>query len=170
MDEVVISRSDDVAIFNVHSHISEQGLTLAVRSFLMRMDSAQPSLDQKENPIRDVLALPAPPVGRVGLPLPTWRSKFPLEAQLDMVKWIYSHLANPFLAKEDEDYFIAKYGMTRAQVKTAFNNRRQRLVGRLQLMREKQNWEFLATQAAAAGFQPLIPVPIACASPVFPPQ
>jgi hypothetical protein len=49
-------------------------------------------------------------------------------ARDEMNKWIIDHMKHPFLTKEEEEYFMAKYAITRRQVKTAFNNRRQRIV------------------------------------------
>jgi hypothetical protein len=44
------------------------------------------------------------------------------EARQEMKEWILRHLHYPFLTKEEEDYFMAKYGILQCQVKIAFNN------------------------------------------------
>jgi hypothetical protein len=55
------------------------------------------------------------------------RVEFSVEAREEMSNWVCEHLQHPFLTREMEDYFMLKYNMTRKQVKTAFNNRRQRI-------------------------------------------
>jgi hypothetical protein len=47
------------------------------------------------------------------------------EVRQEMNEWILHHLHHLhhlFLTKEEENYFISKYGILRRQVKTAFNN------------------------------------------------
>jgi hypothetical protein len=56
------------------------------------------------------------------------RHPIPEQARSEMNEWILANIANPFLTKDQEDYFATKYGITRRQVKVAFNNRRQRIV------------------------------------------
>jgi hypothetical protein len=79
---------------------------------------------------------------------------------MEMSKWILSHLPDPFLAKEDENYFMAKYAMSRKQVKTAFNNRRQRVAGPFRTLRENLTQKFIPGQFSPGGFQAVIPIPI----------
>jgi hypothetical protein len=56
------------------------------------------------------------------------RQPVPAEARCEMNQWIMSHTSHPFLSNKDEEYFMGKYGLTRRQVRTAFNNRRQRII------------------------------------------
>jgi hypothetical protein len=55
------------------------------------------------------------------------RAVFPVQAHRELADWIMTHGDFPFAPREVENHFITKYSMTRKQVKTAFNNRRQRL-------------------------------------------
>jgi hypothetical protein len=60
------------------------------------------------------------------------RAVFPVQAHRELANWILTHRDFPFASREVENHFITKYSMTRQQVKTAFNNRRQRLLIPLQ--------------------------------------
>jgi hypothetical protein len=66
------------------------------------------------------------------------REKFTREARNEMRNWMKEHWESPYLRKEEENYFCAKYGLTRRQVKTAFNNRRQRILAPLRVKRERR--------------------------------
>jgi hypothetical protein len=55
--------------------------------------------------------------------------------------------------KETEDYFITKYGLTRRQVKTAFNNRRQRVIVPFRLKYRNQIQRTMNSQLQSLGLQ-----------------
>jgi hypothetical protein len=83
------------------------------------------------------------------------RKSISAEAQLEMNEWITEHIRHPFLTTEEEDYFMAKYGITRRQVKTALNNRRQRIVTPIRLAAQRELQEQFLNQLTAIG----IPLP-----------
>jgi hypothetical protein len=66
------------------------------------------------------------------------RTVFTLEFQREISRWFIQQISTPLQTKATENYFIVKYGLTRRQVKTAFNNRRQRLVVPFRLEHPKQ--------------------------------
>jgi hypothetical protein len=68
----------------------------------------------------------------------TQRGIFTKEAQIEMSNWITQNWECPFLKKEEEDYFCTKHGLTRRQVKTAFNNRRQRILAPFRLKGQQE--------------------------------
>jgi hypothetical protein len=72
----------------------------------------------------------------------TWR---------EMKEWILHHLHYQFLTKEEEDYFMAKYGILRHQVKTAFNNRRQQIVAPMHLVKQNEFQQQILKQLIAFG-------------------
>jgi hypothetical protein len=72
-------------------------------------------------------------ISHSGLHSERQRTTFPVEAQCELTDWIMKNHNCPFASKEVENHFIVKYGMTRKQVKTAFNNRRQRLLAPFRL-------------------------------------
>jgi hypothetical protein len=81
------------------------------------------------------------------------RRPFPEGAGVEMTEWIMEHLDDPWLTEKQEQYFSEKYGLTRRQVKMAFNNRRQRIVcparrqvEELQQKAQRQLLQFLAAQ------------------------
>jgi hypothetical protein len=78
------------------------------------------------------------------------RAVFPVEGHREMAQWLMENIDFPFATKEIENRFIAKYGMTRKQFRTAFNNRRQRLVPSFRLKRQLQSKE-----SSAGPFFPL---------------
>jgi hypothetical protein len=81
------------------------------------------------------------------------------EARREMTDWIIHHLPHPFLSKEQEDYFIIKYSLTRRQVKTGFSNRRQRIVAPMRSANAKEPQQQIIRQrialAVAVPFPPL---------------
>jgi hypothetical protein len=81
------------------------------------------------------------------------RTVFSAAAQREMEKWMTTNADHPFPTQEIEDRFILKYGMTRKQVKTAFNNRRQRLIPALRLKWQAQSKESSATFFPASGLK-----------------
>jgi hypothetical protein len=78
------------------------------------------------------------------------------QARCEMNQWVIDHAGNPFLSSETEEYFMGKYGLTRRQVKTAFNNRRQRIIApsrrRMEEVQRMFQERFL-TQLAALGMR-----------------
>jgi hypothetical protein len=50
------------------------------------------------------------------------------EANKAMSDWLIEHENYPRLSKLEENSFMERYGLTRKEVKTAFNNRRQRVL------------------------------------------
>jgi hypothetical protein len=50
------------------------------------------------------------------------------EANLEMTEWVLGHESYLRPTRADENYFMQKYGLTRYEVKTAFKNRRRRIV------------------------------------------
>jgi hypothetical protein len=68
-----------------------------------------------------------------------------------MNKWILEHTKNPFLTKGDEDYFMTKYGLTRRQVKTACNNRRQRIIVPVRLAAAEELEQHFMTKLTLLG-------------------
>jgi hypothetical protein len=78
-------------------------------------------------------------------------------ARAEMNAWVVDHIQNPFLTKEDEDYFMVKFSLARRQVKTAFNNRRQRIVAPARAAVQKQLQEQFIGQLAALGMALSIP-------------
>jgi hypothetical protein len=81
------------------------------------------------------------------------RVRFSPEAQREMKTWIIEHLQDSRLTREEENHFMTKYRATRKQIRTAFNNRRQRIVNPLQLMYQQQRQQMLLQQLIAAGAQ-----------------
>jgi hypothetical protein len=77
------------------------------------------------------------------------RLVMPLEAHREMKNWILGNITRPFLTRDEENYFMAKYAMTRQQVRTAFNNRRQRVAGPIYAAARRQ----LEAQLAAVRSQ-----------------
>jgi hypothetical protein len=78
---------------------------------------------------------------------------FSPEAQKEMNTWIIEHIHDSRLTSEEENHFMTKYGVTRKQIRTAFNNRRQRIVNPLKLMYQKQRQQMLLQQLTAFGAQ-----------------
>jgi hypothetical protein len=52
------------------------------------------------------------------------------EAAREMRTWLFEHRHYPRLTNLQESYFMQKYCLTRREVRTAFNNRRQRVLPR----------------------------------------
>jgi hypothetical protein len=86
---------------------------------------------------------------------PEEQSEFPdtikNEAHREINDWIQQHMQHSFLTKADEDYFMAKYGIPRRQVKTAFNNRRQRIVTPIRSVMQKELQQCFLSQLAVLG-------------------
>jgi hypothetical protein len=57
------------------------------------------------------------------------------EANKEMSDWLIEHEKSPQLTRAEENFFMQKYGLTRREVKTAFNNRRQRVLPPLRVSR-----------------------------------
>jgi hypothetical protein len=53
------------------------------------------------------------------------------EATCEMNQWIITHAVRPYLTKQEVHYFMTKHGLTRRQVKIAFNNRRQQIIAQI---------------------------------------
>jgi hypothetical protein len=81
------------------------------------------------------------------------RVRFSPETQREMSIWIIEHLQNSRLTREEENYFMTKYGATREQIRTAFNNRRQRIATSLKLMHQEQRRQMFLQQLFVAGAQ-----------------
>jgi hypothetical protein len=58
------------------------------------------------------------------------------ESGREMNQRILHYLQCPLLTKAEEDYFMINYGMMRRQVKTGFNNRRQRIIAPMHSMKQ----------------------------------
>jgi hypothetical protein len=56
------------------------------------------------------------------------RKTFSDEAHQAINIWLKENIRHPYMKKEQEDWFIATYNLTRSQLRTALNNRRQRFV------------------------------------------
>jgi hypothetical protein len=78
---------------------------------------------------------------------------FSPEAQREMSTWIVEHLQDSRLTREEENYFMTKYGATRKQIRTAFNNRRQRIATPLKVMHQEQRRQMFLQQLIVAGAQ-----------------
>jgi hypothetical protein len=63
------------------------------------------------------------------------RKTFSDEAHQAINLWLKMNLQHPYMTKGQEDWFIARYSMTRSELRTALNNRRQRFI---KLMRAGQ--------------------------------
>jgi DNA-binding MltR family transcriptional regulator len=50
-----------------------------------------------------------------------------VEAHKELMEAAYCHPKSLRMSKMEEDYFMAKYGLTQQQVRETFNNKRQRL-------------------------------------------
>jgi hypothetical protein len=73
------------------------------------------------------------------------------EAGREMNQWIRHHLQCPFLTKAGEEYFMTKYGITRRQVKTGFNNRRQRIIAPMRSVKQNELQHPILSLLAAFG-------------------
>jgi hypothetical protein len=62
------------------------------------------------------------------------RVSFSTEAHREINQWFAGHASHPYQTKEQEDLFMIKYGMSRSQVRTAFNNRRRGLKTKEELL------------------------------------
>jgi hypothetical protein len=87
---------------------------------------------------------------------PEQRQPISSQARCEMNQWVIDHANSPFLSKEKEDYFMEKYNLTRRQVKTAFNNRRQRIIvpsrRRVETLQRNFQEQFLIQLAALGVF------------------
>jgi hypothetical protein len=110
------------------------------------MEIAKLCIDPKDLPSPDVTP-PSPPESP-SEPARK-RTSFPDEAQVEMSRWIRDHFTDPFLSREEETAFMVKYGITRKQVKTAFNNRRQRLAAPVRVRAIQQRQAHMATPVRA---------------------
>jgi hypothetical protein len=68
-----------------------------------------------------------------------------------MNDWIRQHMQHPYLTKAYEDYFMAKSGISQRHVKTAFNNRRQRIIAPIRSVTQKELQQRFSNQFAALG-------------------
>jgi hypothetical protein len=57
------------------------------------------------------------------------RSSFTIDTQKALNQWIRLHWHSPYMDRAEQDLFMATWGLERAQLTTALNNRRQRLLG-----------------------------------------
>jgi hypothetical protein len=81
------------------------------------------------------------------------RVRFSPKAQREISTWIIEHLQDSRLTREEENYFMTKYGATREQIKTAFNNLRQRIATPLKLMHQEQRQQMFLQQLIVTGPQ-----------------
>jgi hypothetical protein len=79
------------------------------------------------------------------------RTVFTLEFQREISQWCMQNMTTPLRTKTTENYFIVKYRFTRRQVKTAFNDRRQRLVDPFRLEHQKQIQQTVIPQLQSLG-------------------
>jgi hypothetical protein len=73
------------------------------------------------------------------------------KAGREMNQWILHDLQCPFLTKVEESHFMVKYGMTRRQVKTGLNNRRQWIIAPMRLMKQNDLQQPIVSQLTAFG-------------------
>jgi hypothetical protein len=120
------------------------------------MEVSKLCIDPKEEPAAEVPGSPEPENSS------RKRMSFPNEALMEMSRWIGEHLSDPFLSREEETFFMVKYGITRKQVKTAFNNRRQRLAVpfRSRTLQQRQAY-------ATARVTPMAPPTLVQVQPVY---
>jgi hypothetical protein len=81
------------------------------------------------------------------------RTIFTLEFQREISQWFMQNMNTPMQTKDTEDYFITKYGLTRRQVKTAFNNRRQRVIVPFRLKYRNEIEQTVISQLQSLGLQ-----------------
>jgi hypothetical protein len=81
------------------------------------------------------------------------RTIFKFEFQREISRWFMQNINILLQTKDTEEDFIIKYELTRRQVKTAFNNRRQRMAVPFRLKYHKQIKQTVISQLQSLALQ-----------------
>jgi hypothetical protein len=162
-DDLDLSR--DWNELNNDSEESKPEIDSTSAQSIVQIPSPVPQIEQlKNSPLYPPPTVPIPVPVSIPIPLALIHTSqasnefespgtISAEACREMNDWILSHIKNPFLTKNEEDYFIIKFNLTRKQVKTAFNNRRQRMIGPRRIETQRRFQQHILTQLARLGIR-----------------
>jgi hypothetical protein len=171
-DELYTDNYNDNHNDNDHDESKSQTDSISIQP-IIGIRSSNPQDEQLKNiPFHVLDPIPYPVPVQVPGPIPLTlietsqnsnqvesRGTISTEARREMNSWILKHINNPFLTKDEEDYFIIKFKLTRQQVKTAFNNRRQRMIGPRQFMTQQRVQQQFLNQLRTLGIPSAIGPP-----------